>query len=282
MIVRLSREPLVHFLLIGLLLFLLYAALGGSGGDRSIRIDDKVVANLAAQFERTWQRPPSDVELEALVDSHIREEIFYREGIALGLDRDDPTIKRRITQKFAVLAEESEDAASPTDAQLDEWLRTHADRYAEPTLTSFQQLMVDPAAHGGSAEAAVQAAREALANGADPAEIGTSRMIPARFDLYPLDLVERDFGPGFARQLNQLRDGSWEGPVRSGYGIHLVKVEIRVPGRVPPLDQVRKAVARDFEADRRAKAASAYYKRLREEYRVEMTASLPRAAAKPR
>lgn len=282
MIVRLSREPLVHFLLIGLLLFLLYAVLGDNGGDRSIRVDDKVVASLTAQFERTWQRPPSAVELEALVDFHIREEIFYREGIALGLDRDDPTIRRRIAQKFAVLAEESEDAAVPSDAQLNDWLRIHRSSYAEPTLISFQQLMLDLAGHGGSSDAAVKAARKALSKGVDPAEIGPSRMLPARFDLYPLDFVERDFGPDFARQLSQLPDGAWEGPLRSGYGFHLVKIHKREPGRVPPLEQVRQAVARDFEADRRAKAASAYYKRLQEEYWVELTASLPRATAKPR
>lgn len=282
MIGRLSREPLVHFLFIGLLLFLLNASLGSSRTDRDIRVDEKVMAGLTSQFERTWQRPPTADEQGALVESYIREEIFYREGIALGLDRDDPTIKRRIGQKFAVLAEETQDAASPTDFKLEAWLRTHAGRYEEPTLISFEQLMVDPAQSGGSTEAALQSARRALAWGADPSKIGTSRMLPARFDFYPADLVERDFGPNFARQLDHLREGVWEGPVRSGYGIHLVKVQKRVPGRLPPLDQVRKAVARDFEADRRAKAASAYYKRLRDEYRVELTASLPRAKTNPR
>ncbi len=270
MVARLSREPLVHFLLLGLLLFLLYAVLGGSGGDRSIRIDDKVVAGLVAQFEATWQRPPTDRELNALVESHIREEIFYREGVALGLDRDDPTIKRRVGQKFEVLAEESEAAAAPTDAELDVWLTDHADRYADPALITFEQIVVDPAQQGGSTEAALQSARKALAAGAEPAEISASRMLPPRFDLFPLDLVARDLGADFARALPKLRPGQWEGPVRSGYGTHLVRVEKMIAGRVPPLDEVRKAVARDFEADRRSKAADAYYRRLRADYRVEL------------
>ena len=280
MIARLSREPLVHFLLLGLLLFLLYAVLGGSRGDRSIRVDDKVVGILSAQFQATWQRPPTDRELNALVESYVRDEIFYREGVALGLDRDDPTIKRRVRQKFETVAEESEAATPPTDAELNAWLRNHADRYADPALITFEQIMVDPAPHGGSTEAALQSARKSLAGGAEPADTSASRMLPPRYDLFPIDLVARDLGPGFARALPTLRPGQWEGPVRSGYGIHLVRVDKLIPGRVPPLDEVRKAVARDFEADRRAKAADAYFRRIKDDYRIELTAALPVTKAK--
>ena len=276
---RLSREPLVHFLLLGLLLFVLYAVLGGSGSERSIRVDDKIVAGLTAKFETTWHRPPTQDELDALVDSYVRDEIFYREGIALGLDRDDPTIKRRVGQKFEVLAEESEAASPPTDEELEAWLNAHPDRYAEPALVTFEQVMIDPALRGTMADAALERARKALAGGTDPASIGASQMLPSRFDLFPLDLVERDLGPGFARALPKLSPGKWEGPVRSGYGIHLVKVDKLIPGRIPPLDQVRKAVARDFEADRRDKAADAAFRRLRQEYRIQRTAALPATKA---
>ena len=280
MFLRLSREPLVHFLLIGLLLFALYAMLGGGGADRSIRVDDKVVAGLTAQFQATWQRPPTADELKALVESYIRDEIFYREGVALGLDRDDPAIKRRVRQKFETVAEESGAAAPPTDAELNSWLRDNGDRYADPALISFEQVTVDPARHDGSIEAAVQLARQALAAGADPADISASRMLPSRFDLFPLDLVERDFGADFAKALPGLRLGQWEGPVRSGYGIHLVRIEKRVPGRLPPLDEVRTAVARDFEAARRTKAAEAYFRQVKDDYRIELTAALPAAKGK--
>ena len=112
---RLRREPLVHFLLIGLLLFVVYGALGRGSSDLDIRVDDKVVAALADQFQNTLQRPPTASEMNALIDSYIHDEIFYREGLALGLDRDDPTIRRRVSQKFATIAEESEPAKPPTD-----------------------------------------------------------------------------------------------------------------------------------------------------------------------
>ena len=279
MIARLSREPLVHFLLLGLLLFLLYAMLGGSRDDRSIRVDDKVVGSLSAQFQATWQRPPTAAELNALVNSYVRDEIFYREGVALGLDRDDPTIKRRVRQKFETVAEESEAATPPTDAELNAWLRGQGDRYADPALITFEQIMVDPAQHGGSTEAALQSARKALTAGAEPAEISVSRMLPSRFDLFPIDLVARDLGLAFARSLPTLQPGEWEGPVRSGYGIHLVRVGKLIPGRVPPLNEVRKAVTRDFEAARRTKAADAYFRRIKDDYRIELAVALPATKA---
>lgn len=267
---RLIKEPLVHFLLIGMLLFLFYPMVGGSGGDRTIRVDDKVVEGLTAQFQSTWQREPTAAETQALIESHIREEIFYREGLALGLDRNDPTIKRRVRQKYELIAEEAEAAEAPTDAELEAWLTAHPERYAEPGLATFEQILVDPGRHGGSVEAAVQSARTALANGADPASLSASRMLPLRFDQYPIDLVARDLGSDFARSLARLRTGEWQGPVRSGYGLHLVKVDKLVPGRTPALDEVRQPVTRDWEANRRSKAADAQYRRLRSAYRIEL------------
>ena len=260
---RLRREPLVHFLLIGLLLFVLYGALGSRSEDRDIRVDDNVVATLLAQFQRTWQRPPTDAEMRTLVDSYVREEIFYREGLALGLDRDDPTIKRRVSQKFATIAEESDFAKPPSDEDLQRWLDNHPDRYADPALVTFDQVRFEP----GSSN--VEAVRKALAAGADPQTLGTGRMLLPHFELYPIDLVERDFGGGFAKALAGLRIGNWEGPIRSGYGLHLVRVEKISPGKLPKLDDVRMAVARDYEEDRRIRSAGAAYRKLRQNYRVE-------------
>lgn len=265
---RLGRDPLTHFLLIGLLLFALYGAAGG-GGDRSaIRIDDNVVRALHAEFRNTWQREPSPEEMKALVGAYVRDEIFYREGVAMGLDRDDPTIKRRVSQKFATIAEESEAAATPSDADLARWLTQHAARYASPSLVTFDQIAFEAARYDVDA-ADVRAARAALAAGADPKTLGGGRMLLPHFELYPIDLVQREFGPDFARALLSVRRGRWEGPVRSGYGLHLVRVEQVVPGQVPKLDEVRASVARDYELDRRARSLAAAYAKLGKKYKVE-------------
>jgi hypothetical protein len=272
---RLRREPLVHFLIIGMLLFALYALVRDGNDDRDIRIDDNVAAGLYAQFRNTWQRPPTAQEMDALVESYVRDEIFYREGVALGLDRDDPTIKRRVGQKFATIAEETDAAGPPNDAELDRWLKAQADRYSDPPLVTFEQIAFGPAQTGS-----IEAARKALAAGADPHSLGTGRMLLPRYDTYPLDLVEREFGRQFARGLLSVRRGSWEGPVRSGHGLHLVRVERVVPGRLPDLSEVRTAVARDYEQDRRSKSADSVYRMLRANYRIDYSGRWNSGSAK--
>ena len=276
---RLWREPLVHFLLIGMLLFVLYGAFGRDSGDREIRIDDNVVAALTAQFQTTWQRPPTAGEMNALVDSYVHDEIFYREGVALGLDRDDPTIKRRVAQKFTTIAEESGPARPPTDSELQRWLSGHADHYADPALVTFDQIAFESAGSGASETAAVESARRALAAGADPQTLGNGRMQLPHFELYPIDLVQRDFGGDFAKAVLSVPAGRWEGPVPSGFGVHLVRVEKVVPGRLPKLDEVRTTVARDYEEDRRKRSADAAYQKLRKDYRIEYSGAWKPAQA---
>jgi hypothetical protein len=253
-------------LLIGLLLFALYGLVVGGNADRGIRVDDNVASSLYAQFSKTWQRPPTADEMNALVESYVRDEIFYREGVELGLDRDDPTIKRRVAQKFSTIAEESEPGSVPTDAELDAWMKRHPDRYAKPALVTFDQIAFERSADG---LATLDSARKALAAGADPQTLGEGRLLLPHFELYPIDLVQRDFGPEFARAIEEIRPGRWEGPVQSGYGVHLVRVEKLVGGSAPKLADVRAAVSRDFEQDRRTRSLEAAYRNLRESYRVE-------------
>ena len=277
---RLIREPLVHFLLIGLLLFALYDAAGDSGGsNRDIRIDDHVAASLYAQFRNTWQRPPTPAEMNALVDSYVREQIFYREGVALKLDRDDPTITRRISQKFTTIAEESGAAGPATETELQRWLNRHADRYADPPLVTFDQIAFEQTTKENE-ERALNGAREALAEGADPRTLGSDRMLLPHYELYPVDLVQRDFGSDFAKALMSVRRGAWEGPLASGYGQHLVRVEKVIPGRLPKLDEVRTAVARDYEEQRRRKSVDETYRKLLQHYRIEYSGTWKPPASK--
>lgn len=270
---RILREPLVHFLLIGFLLFALYKFVGGGTSDRTIRVDDNVAATLYAQFSKTWQRPPTAEEMNGLVDSYVRDEIFYREGVTLGLDKDDPTIKRRVSQKYATIAEEQGASRSPTDAELERWMKQHPGRYAEPSLITFDQIMFD-------SPAALETGRKALAAGANWQTMGGGRMLLPHFELYPIDIIQRDFGDAFAKALLSARARSWEGPIRSGYGFHLVRVGKIVPGKLPRLGEVRAAVARDYEQDRRTRSTAAAYRELRLNYHVEYAGSWKPAAVK--
>lgn len=274
------REPLLHFLLIGLALFLFYgrSASGDSEASRIV-VGQAQVDALASQHQATWNRPPTPEELSGLVESFVRDEIQYREGRALGLDRDDPVIKRRIRQKLEVMAEESLADVPATDAALAAYMQANPERFRRPAIVSFQQVFFGAAAPA-QVERRIAAARAALERGADPATLGDATMLPPGVDKVAVDLIGRDFGEGFARELEALPVGQWSGAVVSGFGTHLVKVSERVPAALPPLEAVRPQVAREWENDRRTRALEEDYRRLRQRYEVVIDAPAPRAAGR--
>jgi hypothetical protein len=276
---RLLREPIVHFFALAALLFVAYRIVSprGAAPDAIVVSADRIAA-LAAQFERTWMRPPSEPELDALIEGHVLEEILYREGIALGLDRDDPVIRNRVRQKMELLGEDTA-AAEPTDADLQAWLDTHPADFAIPERFAFEQIYFDPARHGAALAEVVSSARSRLETGADATQLGDATLLPASLGPAPSSEVERTFGPELAQALPALEPGAWRGPVRSSYGVHLVRVTARDAGRVPGLGEVRDVVAREWASARSREAARAFHRALRERYRVSI--ERPGTAAAP-
>jgi hypothetical protein len=222
----------------------------------------------------TWKRPPTPAELKALIDSHVRDEILFREGVSMGLDRDDAVIRRRVQQKLAVVTEESHARATPTVAELQDYLGKHAARYARPAVVGFDQVMFDPARHGSNLRADLDAALVRLRAGAKPDEMGDSSMLPTTTDAVDADLLARDYGEGFAAAVIALPIGPWSGPIASGYGAHLVRVTRSAPGRQALLAEVRSAVERDLENDRRLLANEDYFAKALRKYDVVIDTSL--------
>ncbi len=264
------REPLLHFLAAGFAIFLLYDRVAphkAVAGNRLV-VSSATVAALAGRFQSAWQRPPTPAELNGLVDSYVDEEVLFRQGLALGLDRDDPVIRRRVLQKLAVVGEESEATPAPTDADLTAYLVAHADRYAAPARVAFVQVVFDPQRHREHLDADILAAKARLAAGAAPEGIGDPTMLSHRNREQGIDVTGRDYGEEFAAALGALPVGSWEGPLRSGYGLHLVRVTTSTPGRPATLAEVRAGVTRDWENDRRVSALALYTKKLRSTYAI--------------
>jgi hypothetical protein len=278
---RLLREPLVHFLVLGTALFVLYDALSGAkgGSERRIVVNDATVAAIVRQHQAAWKRPPTPAELRGLVDAHVRDEVLYREGVALGLDRDDAVIRRRVQQKLGVVAEESMARSVPTEAELQDYLDKHAGRYVRPAVVGFEQVMFDPLKRRTSLRADLDNALARLTEGASPEAMGDSSMLPASIGTIPADLLAREYGDGFAAALMALPIGSWSGPIASGYGAHLVRVNHRTPGRTATLAEARAAVAGDWEGDRRAQASEAFYRNALKKYDVVIDVDLPVASA---
>ena len=268
---RILREPLLHFLLLGLALFAYYGRVApDDDGKRGIVVTQADVDLLATQFQGTWNRPPSPVELHGLVDSYVRDEILYREGVALGLDRDDAVVKRRVRQKLDVLFEESVAQEPATDADLQSYLDANPAAFRQPAVVSFDQLYF-----GSDADTPrrLEQARAALARGADPATLGQATLLPSHQAAMPLDAVARDCGE--SRAAAKAPASEWSGPVASGFGVHLVRVNAIQPAREPALADVREAVAREWENQRRQQAHAAALAKLRQQYQVEIQAALP-------
>jgi hypothetical protein len=269
---RWRREPLVQFLAIGALIFVVFQWWGGWGpGSNRIVITSGQIDSLVTGFARTWQRPPTDEELKGLLDELLREEIATREAMAMGLDRDDTVVRRRLRQKLEFLVEDSVDATAPTDAELRAWLDAHPQLFRrEPRLT-FRQVFLSPDRRKASLEEDARRLREQLSrSGPDTAieTLGDSLMLESDVERATRSDVARLFGEGFAAAILEVEPGRWVGPIRSGYGLHIVLVREREDGRMPTLTEVRPQLDREVTADRRRRQLDAMYARLLERYHV--------------
>lgn len=269
----LREEPLAQFLLIGAGLFALHWAVGSRQPVGEIRVTPEQVATLAAMHSRTWQRPPTRAELEALVDDWIRGEVAVREARAQGLDQEDPIIKRRLRQKMEFLAEEPADQRQPTAAQLQAWLSAHPERYSRGATTSFQQVALDPSSPKGTPERRSPKLLALLNSSnppADPSSLGDGVLLLApHYEALPAQEVRRLFGAAFATALAKLQPGAWVGPIPSGFGAHLVRIQAVTPGAVPPLAEVRGAVERDWRVEERRKERDRTYRQWLGKYHIE-------------
>jgi hypothetical protein len=272
---RWLNEPLLHFLVVGAALFGLYAALGARTGDTgaggAIVVTQGRMRSLAETFARQWNRSPSEDELAGVVRDFVREDVLAREATALGLDRDDTIVRRRLAQKMEFLLEDVAGMPEPADEELAAFLAAHPDRFRIDSRATFSHVFVDRARRGSAFEADVA---KLLATLNAPGDVrglalpGDSRMLETRFEDVSRRDVEAQFGPGFAARLEELQVGRFEGPVESGYGAHLVRVESRTSGRVPQLEEVRGAVAREWSAAKRLEVKEAQLHELLARYTV--------------
>jgi len=270
------REPLVQFLLLGAGLFALYSLVAVDAGARRDRIvvDAGQVTRLAQQFQRTWMRPPTRAELDGLIEDHVKEEVLYREALALGLDKDDLVIRRRMRQKMEFLNEDIVEQRQPTDAELQAFLDASPEQFRIPARLTIRQVFVRPELHGPDAPKyamALLARLEAAPDGASVAEtLGDATLLPDALSDATASEIARTFGGSFATALEKAPIDRWVGPFASSYGLHLVRVTAREPGRAPSLSEVRAIVAREWSAARRAEASETFHAALRKRYEISI------------
>jgi len=265
----LVREPLVHFLLIGILLFAIFEFRQGDSDETEnlILISAGQVQQFSAQFERTRLRPPTETELAALIDGYVRDEVYYREARAMGLDQNDGIVRQRMRLKLEFLLEDLAVEAAPDDEQLVQFMQRYPERFRiEPKLSFFQVYLNPDKRQDVAADAAQTLAR--LIAGASPETEGDRTLVVQEFILAPEYRIRSVFGEAFAKQLVALDPGGWTGPIFSGYGAHLVRVSAKQDGRFPELSEIRDEAERDFRAERRQELKDIAYEMLREGYEV--------------
>jgi len=268
---RFLAEPLLHFLILGAVLFTAYSLVsrGGASGPTRIVVTLGHIESMSTQFARTWQRPPTDAELQGLIRSYVREEVMYREGLALGLDRDDQTIRRRIGQKLQFVVEH--EAVEPSEQDLQAWLESHPERFTPEATFSFRQVYLDPRRRGDALRADAQRMLGELnrpRGRRNVADLGDRTLLPPSFENASLRDVENVLGGEFAAAMARLAPGSWQGPITSAFGMHLVQVSERTDARVPALADVREAVKREWERARRVESSEKRYQSLLARYTV--------------
>ena len=272
-IARLIREPLVQFLLIGVAIFAIYDLVASQSEpprDRIVVTEGRA-QQLALVFAKTWQRSPSPQEMRGLIDAYVKEEIYYREAIKLGLDRDDTLIRRRMQQKMEFLSEPSDDRLAASDATLQSFYDANqVDFLIEPEV-EFQQILIDSEKDREPAEVRAEQLLRQLRDSSqdvDASELGDATLLPYATRLSSVTRIGNAFGEDFAKKLATLPAGEWTGPIKSPFGLHLVHITDRRDERLPPLNEIRKAVEQKWRTQERDQFQQDEYDRLRANYEV--------------
>jgi hypothetical protein len=273
---RFLRDPLCHFLVLGAALFMVFSFVNGPASmpaDRIV-IDENQVLQLSEQFQRTWMRPPTRQELQGLAEDFVKEEILYREARALGLDKDDLVIRRRLRQKMEFINADLTEPQPPLEADLQAYFDANQDRFRQPERFSFHQVYLNPAKHTGNVK---RKADELLArltteasSAVDPNTIGDASLLPVRLVAVTQREVANTFGREFAKNIENAPPGRWSGPYASSYGLHLLRITNREAGGLPAIAEIHPILEREWYAERRQEANERFYRAIRKRYDIEI------------
>jgi hypothetical protein len=276
------KEPLVHFLFLGMTLFGLYQWLGNSVEDASkvrheIFVSQGRTRSLAETFHRLWNRPPTQEELEGLVRDYIREEVMYREALGLGLDRDDTIVRRRLAQKMTFFLEDTARLAEPTNEELRRIYDADPKRFQTPARVSFIQIYFNRDRRGEQPTADAKKALAKLSKSgvsADATEFGDRSLLEPEFAEADEQSVRSQFGAEFTRAIFGLEPGQWQGPIESSYGLHLVRVSQQQASRTLDFAEVRNKVTEEWQRRHQQTANEKFFAALLQKYDVVVDESV--------
>ena len=269
------REPLLHFMLIGAAIYLLYGVFAEPvpvDDDKTIVLSAGELQWMQTSWQQRWNRPPTEEEFDGVIQQYIRESVLYREALTMGLNQHDQVIRRRLAQKLEYLAKDLVALTPPTEEELQAYFETHQDRYQPPPRYTFTQIFIDPDKRGDATLDDAEAIKATLIAQSDAIEnagaLGDDFMLQNYYpDKDPIE-IQKSFGTGFTESLFELAPGQWHGPVLSGYGVHLVYVSHVTEPPAPVFAEVRERVAQDWRTDKSEELNEQFYASLRERYTI--------------
>ena len=257
-IARLTREPLIHFAIIGACIYLLFSLYGQQENEaleRTITITSGEIVWLEDSWAKRWNRPPTPMERQGLIDQYVRETVLYREALAMGLDKDDTIVRRRLAQKLEFLSQDLIRPSPPGEAELRAYFEAHSDRYRPPDLVTMTHIFFDPDKRDTQALEEAETVKISLETleepPADSRDYGDPFMLQSYYPERTQDELSKLFGGEFARSVFALEPERWHGPVLSGYGVHLVYVHQRQEAPAPTFSGVEDRVRQDWEEEKR-------------------------------
>lgn len=267
---RLLREPLFHFIAIGALFFWAYSVLNDASNSEpdTIIVSTDRIEQIRIGFNSVWKRPPNDDELSNLIEEEIREEVYYRDALALGLDKNDAMVRRRLRQKMEFLGDTGVFLQEPQADELNAYYEANRSRYQRDPQLAFEQVFMGERPDEKDIKQTLETLLSAPATNLNT--LGKRSFLPPQLRLSRPNAINNVFGQGFFAQLSQLAPGIWSGPVRSTYGVHLVRTLDGIPAELPPLEEIRDTVVKDWKNDKALEKRELDYAQRRAHYKIEV------------
>jgi parvulin-like peptidyl-prolyl isomerase len=267
MIKRVLKDPLLHFLVLGGLVFVLYGYINGGFDSQKITISKVEVDQLTYRFQKKNFRKPTPKELEKMVESAVYIEVMSREATKIGLDKNDHIIKRRLVQKMEFVSSDLSRLSKPTKEELQKYLEQNSATYQKPTEISFISIYIDPSK--GNAKSRAESITHQLKD-IDYTKLSDHFMLPLKYDNITYKELSRKFGKSFSQKISTLTTNTWSEPIESGYGLHLVYISKKVDGELPTVDSIKNILTNKYMEDNQEKSNQNFYKMLRDNYTVEV------------
>ena len=272
---RVFKEPLIQFLIIGAAIYGAYAMFATPEEDfrdTLVHVDSNRINAFISEWESRWNRPPTREEIDGLIQSYIKEDVLYRQAVAMGLNEDDPITRRRMAQKLEFLTSDLAMMVQPAEGALEQYFADNSEAYRAPDLMTFSQVFFDPDSRGNNTlEDAAEALLKLQAAGVPTEEsmqVGDGFMLQSDFVSVTATEAARQMGTGFVEAVVQLEPGSWHGPVLSGYGVHLVYVYSYEKSPPPVFEDVQAAVLENWQFEQREQFNVDFLENLKTRYEI--------------